>query len=471
MTPVIYSDLFIQPLKIFKQKLLFWLNAIVAFLLIGYGAFTISLNGNFPYPLRDWIVNSLYVSAMVLMCVYHYRCVYLHIKPSPLEDWITMTTTFVCFIGSPIINVHIDLNRPISFLWSGSIGILVIFALTTLSTWRVGLATTFLMIANMAVAAQRLGWDYIYHIEGYKDIELRFYFAQWVIVYTLGYAISLITSAMLNQLHQLIPRAVDVMVRYEKTQQDLTSEFNAAQKVQVSLHPKKENVEHRLYDAYGFNKPAGQLSSDYFDLFVIGERLYFGIGDVSGHGIAGSYIANSARLLFTTYINLGVIDIPRILEQINCEINQRRHDSQRLMNMSLVLGYIENDELHLWGRHEQILHLHGMSSVSIINTHQHGTLLGVKDSILADIKELVIPLREQELILFYTDGATEHENHDQKPYGVERLQWMLTDGIYQAFSQPSKQIVKSILEDLHAWHPELKDDTTLLAIRRKPQDR
>lgn len=462
-----YSNLFVAPLRQFQQKLLFWFNTIVVALLIVYCTTTIAVHGNFPYPTRDWVANSLFGFGMILICIYHYRCLYLDVKPSKFEDWLTYFTTIACFMLFPIVNVQWDLSRPLSFLWDGVMGVLVVFALNTLASWKTGLFVTIVMIANIFIAAYRLGFDYVYNIPGFEPVLLTAYLVAWPAVYLIAYLISLITVALNRRLYDLIPQAAEIIALHEREQQQLSGDMRLAQQVQYSFHPTKDAIEHPHYDAYGFNKPAQLLSGDYFDLFVIHDRLYFGIGDVSGHGIGGAFIANNVRILFHTYVRLGVTHIPTIIERINSEIFHRKAEQHKLMNMSLLLGYIEDHKVHIWGRHEQILHMTGLSTTKLINTHAHGTLLGVKDSVIDDLKRLELELGPQELLLFYTDGVTEHENVMNEPYGLDRLQWMLVDGMYQAYSLPSKQIVKSLLRDLEAWNPIGDDDTTLLVIRRK----
>jgi sigma-B regulation protein RsbU (phosphoserine phosphatase) len=72
------------------------------------------------------------------------------------------------------------------------------------------------------------------------------------------------------------------------------------------------------------------------------------------------------------------------------------------------------------------------------------------------------PLRERDLLMFYTDGVTEEEGPDGDIFGQDRLGETLT----RLSALPPKELLAKVLGEIRRFsgHPEFSDDVCLLGV-------
>jgi serine phosphatase RsbU (regulator of sigma subunit) len=103
------------------------------------------------------------------------------------------------------------------------------------------------------------------------------------------------------------------------------------------------------------------------------------------------------------------------------------------------------------------------SNGSLESLEPTGGVLGVHEGFTYD--ENAILVEQGDLLILYTDGATEAENGQGEMYGVDRLTRFLVDHR----SEPLDLIIENLLADVrfYSGRPEMADDFTIIAIRKK----
>ena len=102
----------------------------------------------------------------------------------------------------------------------------------------------------------------------------------------------------------------------------------------------------------------------------------------------------------------------------------------------------------------------GDFSVDVISTE--GTWIGITDDIEGFMKDVEVPVSKGDMILLYTDGATEAKNHNDEMFGEDRLA-----GSFRAHScLPVNEIVQKIIADITEFQAVQDDDITLLVIKK-----
>lgn len=261
--------------------------------------------------------------------------------------------------------------------------------------------------------------------------------------------------------YKLIKQEFFLRTELRKARDALWGEMKLAKKIQTSILPRNDRLGN--YQVAALMLPADEVGGDYYDFFVTaaGEK-WVTIGDVSGHGVESGLI-----MMMTQTSIISVLDtnhgLPpsKLLSSINRIIrnNITRLDVERYM--TLMALHLSDNSIILSGKHTDVLILRGNnSSVEIISTE--GTWIGITDDVNGCMKDAEIPVNKGDIILLYTDGATEAKNSDAELFGDERL--------IQSFKAhsglPVNEIVQNILADISEYQQGQDDDITLLVIKK-----
>jgi len=210
--------------------------------------------------------------------------------------------------------------------------------------------------------------------------------------------------------------------------------------------------------------PAYEVGGDYYDFFLLDDRrLGFVIADVSGKGLAAAFIMAELKGIFESLA--GVVNDPgQLLAKANGVL---RKSLEKNRFVSASYGLIDPQAMIL--RVARAGHMpFFLSSGGRIESHvPPGLVLGAADEPLFSekLKEMTIPLRSGDVIVFITDGISEAKNLIGSEFGYERLQ-----SVMQSHRDASaKELTKFIMEEVKAFanQPVQYDDITLLVIRIK----
>lgn len=249
----------------------------------------------------------------------------------------------------------------------------------------------------------------------------------------------------------------------EYHKQVMENELNVARRIQKALYPKKEDISDPRFDIYGVSVASNKISGDYFDIFLSDEIIYFGIGDVTGHGLSSSIVSVLANRKFRSYVKLGITHFPTILEDISKEIAV-----EGSKNMSILLGYIDrSDCIHLYGRQETLIvcNYHGIETHNI---NESGFMIGTTHFDKTKIPYFSVILEPDDFMIMYSDGLTESENEDKMAIGLKLVVEYINSQKSIFRTSDSHQIAQAILKFVGDWkHGKFEDDITLLIIKRK----
>lgn len=241
----------------------------------------------------------------------------------------------------------------------------------------------------------------------------------------------------------------------------LWGEMELAKKIQTSILPENERL--GVYQIAALMKPADEVGGDYYDFFETdaGEK-WFTIGDVSGHGVDSGLIMMMTQTSVISILNSTPGLRPsKLLATINSIIRKNIIRLKVERYMTIIAGRLSENSITVAGKHMDIIIIRGKDkSVEVISTE--GTWLGITDSIEEYLTDYNIPVSKEDLILLYTDGATEAKNMDGELYGDCRL--------IESFSKyhmlPVKDIIQNMLKDINLFQEKQDDDITLLVIKK-----
>jgi len=242
----------------------------------------------------------------------------------------------------------------------------------------------------------------------------------------------------------------------------LRQELNVARQLQLGMLPMRRPLfpdRHDLEIA-GLMEAASFIGGDLFDAFFVDEqRLFFCIGDVSGHGIpAAMFMARTVSLMRTA---ASSAECPALLLQTVNDQLCAGNDAN--MFVTLFCGFLEIDSgrvVYSNGGHlAPVLWRNGQASHLPI---PKGTLIGVIPGIRYARSE--IDLNHGDLILCYTDGVTEAQTATGEEFSESRLAGIVAEIAHQPLDLLLDKVRLSVAE--YSGDSKLADDCTMLAIRR-----
>lgn len=248
----------------------------------------------------------------------------------------------------------------------------------------------------------------------------------------------------------------------------LAHEVRLASNIQKELLPAGPPKMPSL-EVHGVMVPAKEVGGDYYDFIRMDSKpetpCYICIGDVSGKGVPAGLIMVMAKSFL-----LPIISKWRSPRQILIETNdllcKYSNIKKQNMFMSFLLLCWEPKEARMTysgAGHEHIIYYSAArKKASAVRTG--GMALGLSSNKNELFEEKVIPIEKGDMVLLYTDGATEAMDSKGVQFSLKNIAAIVA----QNGHHPPKYVVNTILAYLkrHKGNAEQSDDITLVAIRR-----
>ena len=237
--------------------------------------------------------------------------------------------------------------------------------------------------------------------------------------------------------------------------EELERDLDRAWLIQGESLP-KQNLKFNGWEVAHYYQPAGLVGGDYCDLIITDAgELYFMIGDVSGKGIAASFLMSRLHAIFRSLINTG-LSVTELVERANgvfADTTMRPYYATLVCGKASANGTIEICN----AGHCAPLHLHDGNVTPIPAT---GLPLGMFCN--QTYSATTIDAVKGDRLVLYTDGLSEARNHDEEEYGKDRLQMMLN----QFHEHPTDSLLTQVVDDARKFAEGLPitDDLTLMAI-------
>jgi sigma-B regulation protein RsbU (phosphoserine phosphatase) len=243
---------------------------------------------------------------------------------------------------------------------------------------------------------------------------------------------------------------------------NLESELELAQSVQRSLMPQQVPETPGLEIA-AFSRPAQIVGGDYFDFFQFQNGAYgLAIADVAGHGISASLGMASVQTLLRTLVAASdsPADVAWRMQHLLV------HNVRFSTFVTLFLGAFDPATRTLTycnAGHNPPLVVRGRPGFDPVLSWlwPTGAAIGLIEGFA--FNSATVQLQPGDLLVLYTDGATEAFGSDNRTFGRENLAQV----IERAVSTSPRELIQAVREELDAWTGgrPAADDLTLLVCR------
>ncbi len=236
-----------------------------------------------------------------------------------------------------------------------------------------------------------------------------------------------------------------------KQREAMSREANEARVIQQSLLPKSSPYVPG-FAISGLSLPAGAVGGDWYDFIPLANgRWGLVLADVSGKGTAAALLMSATR---------GML---RSLAEASCTPGEVLTKLNRLLVedfpagrfVTMVYGVLDSEKRTLTfanAGHLPPLLING--GPRFLNT-ERGLPLGLG---YGDFSECEVAFPKGFRLVFYSDGITEAENHNEEEYGAQRL---------QAHVAKVDASAESLLDDVRSFAngAGLRDDASVIFVK------
>jgi len=246
----------------------------------------------------------------------------------------------------------------------------------------------------------------------------------------------------------------------EKTLVSSLTELKLASEVQAATWPKEfpsiENIE-----VDGWSIPADDSGGDTFDFFKIDNKLYFALGDATGHGISSAIHAVMIRSMLRTSLNLKN-SIDQVLFEVNNQLNQ---DTINGRFVTLFLGVLDNESFltEFYSAGQGPILYYQKSSNKIFSLNPKSPPLGVLANTTFPMLNKAI-LNSGDAIIVSSDGIPEAKNSAGEQFGDEKFQQLIIENIHTGCQALSMVIQKELTK--FCGNTPADDDRTFIVIKK-----
>ena len=236
------------------------------------------------------------------------------------------------------------------------------------------------------------------------------------------------------------------------------SELSIARDIQMSMLP--QNFPRRDdCDIYAMVQPAKEVGGDLYDFIVVGNSIYFLVGDVSGKGVPAALFMAIARAAFRFVGALG-LPMDEVMSRVNnclCDGNK----NEMFVTIFAARLDLETGEMEYCNA--------GHNPIVVIAPDGSASFLRAKPNLAAGLFEEFPYQKETALLelgtrlILYTDGVTEAERADKQQYGDEALlKW--ADGLNSSASAYASTLDLYSSVKAFTRGAEQNDDITIMSI-------
>jgi serine phosphatase RsbU (regulator of sigma subunit) len=243
----------------------------------------------------------------------------------------------------------------------------------------------------------------------------------------------------------------------------LEKELDVAREIQKKILP-RTNPEFENLTISSLFIPAFEVGGDYYDFFELNNnKIGFVIADVSGKGISAAFIMAELKGIFESLSK--TIDKPKdILVKAN-EILQRTLDRKSFV--SAAYGVIDIDKATLTlsrAGHCPVLLIRD-NVVQNIRPSGIGLGLNFTEHFFNTLEEVKLDLKEEDLIVLYTDGITEAKNKELDDFGNIEFEKILVENCTRHVDEISNKVISEVA--LFSQNISQHDDITLVILKWK----
>lgn len=254
-----------------------------------------------------------------------------------------------------------------------------------------------------------------------------------------------------------------------QTNEELTASLRYAQIIQRGVLPKSRHFKRMFSDSFIMYKPQTFVSGDFYWIGEVGNKVFFAIGDCTGHGVPGAMLTMLAQS-FLNHIVLGkqFLSTSKILSEFDkkfIETFQNENDtfySNDWIDIALCSFDKETFELEFAGAKRKLLVISKNSST--IYKGCNYPLGGWQIEKERCFESHQIEIKKGDMVYIGSDGYQDQIGGEKnKKFGSKKLHVLLEE-IYSLPCEKQLMILKRQFKDWKKTEYQM-DDVCIMGVR------
>ena len=276
----------------------------------------------------------------------------------------------------------------------------------------------------------------------------------------MGLLVALVLLTIFFTIYTLVRRRI---VKMKAEHERLENELSIARDIQMSMVP-SVFPDYQGLDMYASMTPAKEVGGDLYGYVLLGDKLYFAVGDVSGKGVPASLFMAQATRLFRTLATQGMMPA-EICTSMNAALTE---DNEQGMFVTLFLGLIDLKTGHMDfcnAGHNPPIVGSGKRDMASSECHFLEMIPNAPIGLWPGLEyegEAIENIKGCPLFI-YTDGLNEAENMTQEQFGDDHLPDILQHTDFESAHQVIDMLAAEV--EKHRAGAEPNDDLTMMCIR------
>ena len=265
-------------------------------------------------------------------------------------------------------------------------------------------------------------------------------------------------AARLKKAHEALKVAYDQLEETTAIKERMESELRIARNIQMSMVP-SVFPDIKGLDMYASMTPAKEVGGDLYNYLLLGDKLYFCVGDVSGKGVPASLFMAQATRLFLTLAKQEMSPA-EICTRMNDALSG--NDNENNMFVTFWLGLVDLTTGHLSfcnaGHNPPVIGCGG-DDVTFLKM-QPNVPIGILPGMEFEGEEME-NIKGRPFFI-YTDGLNEAENKEKEEFSDARLLEILRNTSFSS----SQQLIEKLRAEVetHRNGAEPSDDLTMMCL-------
>ena len=283
---------------------------------------------------------------------------------------------------------------------------------------------------------------------------------------TVGFTIAMLVVFALS-----IAAPAVALEQVTEQQSRLATELDVARRIQARIIPADAPLP--TLEMASHVRPAQSVGGDYLDVYRDGERCWFLLGDVTGHGLGAGLVMLMAQSTMSSLLRLRPDISPRELNFFANQVlagNLARLKERRHLTAVTLLRTAGN-RFAVSGSHDSLLIYRAASGAVETHDVNHFPVgLGfAPDLAQTDVGEDMLGLDPGDILFMFTDGITEAARGGDPRDGLFGIT-PLVELLKRHARSPLSQLKLELLDELDRFTGRVyDDDVTFLALRARDE--
>jgi sigma-B regulation protein RsbU (phosphoserine phosphatase) len=213
-------------------------------------------------------------------------------------------------------------------------------------------------------------------------------------------------------------------------------------------------------DVAGLSRPANTVGGDFYEILPLGDgRLVTAVGDVAGKGSPAALLMALLLAMMRTLVDER-LEPAELMERLNIQVCRQAPGTRFITLFYSVFDMATGELTYVNAGHTQPLVLHADGSVAHLT--DGGVALGMFEASTYMTGRLM--LEPGDLLAIYSDGITEAENREGRPFDEGGLEEVLLAERHSNVAAIGAAVVRAV--EVYTSDVRFADVLTLLLLRR-----